>query len=347
MVMVYSSSAIYAYERFGDSAYFLKRHMLFLLLGVIVACAVMTIDYQKIAPHAKLIYMLCLLGLALTLVPKIGFQAGGARRWIAIAGFKFQPAEIAKIGLIIYLADFFSRRKERVKNFFFGFLPPTFIILATCGIVLLQPDLGNAIVIALVGLIIYFASGINFNHILASCLAALPVFYFLIFSVEYRRRRMMAFLNPWLDPKGAGFQIIQSFLALGAGGLLGVGLGKSQQKLFYLPASHTDFIFSIIGEELGLLGALFVVALFIIFIWQGAKLSLKASDLFGKLLSLAIVSKIGLEAIINIGVTAGALPAKGLPLPFISYGGTALIVNMASVGLLLNIARRKHSKCLR
>jgi len=341
LVMIYSSSAIYAHEVFGNSFYFLQRHLIFLAIGAMLACAVMSFDYQQLKRYVKLIYIASLFVLALVLLPGLGFEAGGARRWLRFGWFGFQPAELAKIGLIVYLADFLSRRQERIKDFFFGFLPPAIAAGLTAGLILAQPDLGNVIVIALVTLTMFFASGVKLVHILNCILLSLPVFYFLVFSVPYRRRRVLAFLNPWLDPKGTGFQMIQSFLALGLGGITGVGLGMSQQKLFYLPASHTDFIFSIIGEELGLLGAVGVTVAFIIFIWQGAKISLKAVDLFGKFLGLGLICKVAFETLINIGVTTGVLPTKGLPLPFISYGGTSLIINMVSVGLLLNIGRRK------
>jgi len=339
--MIYSSSAIYASEKFGDSTFFLKKHLLYLAIGLILSFLVMSFDYQKLKLFVKFGYLFSIVLLGLVLVPYIGIEAGGARRWLKIAWFSFQPAEFAKVVLIIYLADFFSRRQERLKDFFFGFLPAAITTLLVAGLILVQPDLGNSVVVIFVAFVLYFAAGINLKHITSCVLVSIPVLYFLVFSVPYRKARMMAFLNPWLDPRGTGFQIIQSFLALGLGGLIGVGLGKSQQKLFYLPASHTDFIFSIIGEELGLLGTLSVIIIFTIFIWHGAKVALKAGDLFGKLLALGLVVKIAFETIVNIGVTTGMLPTKGLPLPFISYGGTSLAMNMMSVGLLLNIARRK------
>jgi cell division protein FtsW len=207
------------------------------------------------------------------------------------------------------------------------------------GLVLLEPDLGTAVTIACISIIMMFVAGARISHIISLVLASLPVLYFMLFSVPYRKKRMMIFLNPWSDTRGTGFQIIQSFIALGSGGLLGVGLGQSKQKLFYLPASHTDFIFSIIGEELGLLGTASIVILFTVFVWQGMKIAFKTLGTFEKLTSMGIVSLIAIEAIINIGVTAGALPTKGLPLPFISYGGSGLVFHLAAVGLLLNIAK--------
>ena len=240
---------------------------------------------------------------------------------------------------MIYLADLLSRKEKTIRSFLHGYLPPVLVLGLVLGLVLLEPDLGTAIAISTVGMIMLFVSGVRPLYIFASILASIPALYMLLFRVPYRRKRMIIFLNPWSDKRGAGFQIIQSFIALGSGGLLGVGLGQSKQKLFYLPASHTDFIFSIIGEELGFLGAASVVVLFILFVWEGMKITFRAYGQFEKLLSMALVCLIALEAVINIGVTAGALPTKGLPLPFISYGGTSLIFHLTAVGLLLNIAK--------
>ena len=237
------------------------------------------------------------------------------------------------------MSDLLARKEKFVKSFIHGYLPPVLVLGLVLSLILLEPDLGTAIAISAVSVIMLFVSGIRARYILLSALASIPALYVLLFRVSYRRKRMMIFLNPWSDKRGAGFQIIQSFVALGSGGLLGVGLGQSRQKLFYLPASHTDFIFSIIGEELGFLGSAAVVTLFILFVWEGMKIAFRAEGRFEKLLSMALVSLIALEAIINIGVTAGVLPTKGLPLPFISYGGTSLIFHLTAVGLLLNIAK--------
>lgn len=277
--------------------------------------------------------------LILVLVPHIGHETAGARRWFRIGPLNFQPSEFAKIAILVYLADFLSRKEKSVKSFMYGYLPPIMVLGLVLGLVLLEPDLGTAIAVSVVSVLMLFVGGVNTIYILASMLASIPVLYFLLFRVPYRRKRMVIFLNPWSDKRGAGFQIIQSFIAIGSGGLFGVGLGQSRQKLFYLPASHTDFIFSIIGEELGFLGAAAVVVLFMLFVWEGMKITFSAADNFGKLLSMGLVSLIALEAAINIGVTAGVLPTKGLPLPFISYGGTSLIFHLTAVGLLLNIAR--------
>jgi cell division protein FtsW len=340
IIMVYSSSAMVAYERYQDSAYFLKRHCFYLVLGVILALLAMAVDYKKLQKFSKPLLFISICFLVLLIFK--GREIGGAKRWFRLGQFSFQPSELAKLSLIIYLSDILARKQVRIKDFFKGFLPPAIAAGCVILLVLLQPDLGTAIAVSVITGILFFVAGIDLRNILVSLLAMAPILYIAIFRVAYRRRRILAFLHPWQDPRGVGFQIIQSFLALGSGGLLGVGLGQSRQKLFYLPESHTDFIISIIGEELGIVGTASVMILFILFLWQGMKVSFNSEDLFGKFLSLGIVSMITLEAIINIGAGTGAIPTKGLPLPFISYGGTSLMLHIASVGLLLNIARRNR-----
>lgn len=344
VVMIYSASAIFAFERYHDSYYFLKRHVLYLLLGFAGAIGVMLFDYRKLKNLARPILLVCLLLLALVLIPGIGKEAGGARRWFKFFNLSFQPSEFAKLAIIVYLADFLSRKQNYIKDFFYGFLPSAIALGSVSGFVLLQPDLGTAVALAVIGATIYFASGIRMIYLLWVFILSIPALYVIIFSTAYRMRRITAFLNPWKDPMGVGFQIVQSFIALGSGGLLGVGLGKSQQKLFFLPAAHTDFIFSIIGEEMGLVGTLCIVILFALFILNGARIAFKAQDLFGQFIALGIVSKIALEASVNICVSIGCLPTKGLPLPFVSYGGSALIFNMIAVGLLLNVGRARPNE---
>jgi cell division protein FtsW len=339
IVMIYSASAIYAYARMGDSLFYLKRHLLYLALGFAIMLGMMAVNLNLVKKHAKLILLFSVLLLILVLVPHIGREAGGARRWFRLGPVNFQPSELIKLTMIIYIADLMARKKELAKSFWHGFVPPMMALGFVVGLVLLEPDLGTAVAISAITIIMLFVSGVKISQIMAFILASIPVLYMLVLSKPYRRRRILAFLNPWADRRGTGFQIIQSFVALGSGGLFGIGLGQSKQKLFYLPASHTDFIFSIIGEELGFLGTASIVVLFMCFVWQGMKVVIKAEGYFEKYLSLGIVSLIALEAIINIGVTAGALPTKGLPLPFISYGGSGLIFHMAAVGLLLNAAK--------
>jgi len=339
IVMIYSSSSIYAWERYGDSFYFLKRHLSFLCVGLILGFLAMIIDYRFFKKYAHWMIWIALISLVLVLIPGVGREVSGARRWFRFKFISFQPSEFANLALIVYIADFISRKEDKIKLLLSGFIPAISMLGVTSLLILMQPDLGTVIALGSVILIMLFVAGVRSGYILGLILCSLPALYFLVFSVPYRRARIMAFLNPWLDPKGMGFQIIQSQVAIGSGGFFGRGLGHSQQKLFYLPAAHTDFIFSIIGEELGMLGTLGVIILFMIFIQQGLKIIKNAQDRFGYFLALGLILMISLKAIINIGVSCGIFPTKGLPLPFISYGGSSFIFDMVSLGILINIAR--------
>ncbi|MFA5095828.1 MAG: putative lipid II flippase FtsW [Candidatus Omnitrophota bacterium] len=339
VVMIYSSSSIYAWERYKDGFFFLKRHLIFMLIGGALTFFFMSIDYHKLKQISRPLLVISLILLLLVLVPGIGREVSGARRWFRFKFISFQPSELATLAIIIYVADFISRKGNLIKSFFKGFLPPMLALGLCAGLVILQPDLGSTLAIGVVVLAMLFVGGVRPAYILSLILCSLPVLYLLIFNVPYRRARILAFLNPWLDPQGSGFQIIQSQVALGSGGLFGVGLGHSKQKLFYLPAAHTDFIFSIIGEELGLLGTIAVIVLFIIFIQQGIRVVKNTPDKFGYFLAFGLVTMIAFKAAVNIGVSSGVLPTKGLPLPFISYGGSSFIFDMICVGILVNIAR--------
>ena len=339
IIMIYSSSSIYAGEKYGDGLYFLKRHLVFLSIGLLFTFFALVIDYRVFRKYSRVILWAALALLALVLIPGLGREVSGARRWFRYKFISFQPSEFANLAVIIYVSDFICRKADKIKMLLHGFIPPICVLGLTTLLILLQPDLGTVIALSSVVLLMLYIAGVRGRHILTLILCSLPALYFLIFSVPYRRARVLAFLNPWLDPKGSGFQIIQSQVAIGSGGFFGRGLGHSQQKLFYLPAAHTDFIFSIIGEELGLLGTLGVIALFMMFIKQGLKIIKNAQDQFGYFLALGLILMISLKAIINIGVSCGVFPTKGLPLPFISYGGSSLIFDMVSLGLLINIAR--------
>ena len=300
---------------------------------------IMSIELKTIERAAKVLLGLSLLGLFLVLIPGIGVSVGGARRWFRIGLLSFQPSEFAKFSLIIYLASFLGRKGYNIKDLFYGYVPSVLVISLIGVLVLLQPDLGTAVSVFFVGFLIIFIGGGRIKHLASTALLSLPLLYYLVFSVPYRRKRIFIFLDPWKDKAGAGFQIIQSFLAFGSGGLFGVGLGQSKQKLFYLPESHTDFIFSIIGEELGFAGAFSLVVLFGVFAWQGMCGFLRESRPFNKIIIFGVTSMIALEAFVNMGISVGLFPTKGLPLPFISYGGTSLIFHMGAVGLMLNAMR--------
>ncbi|MBI5024411.1 MAG: putative lipid II flippase FtsW [Candidatus Omnitrophica bacterium] len=338
-IMIYSSSGVYAMRELGDKTYFLNRHLFFLFVGSLLMFGVMAVDYRELRLWAKPLMICAVILLVLVLIPGIGKASYGARRWFKLGVLSFQPSEFAKLTMLVYMADFLARKQTKISEFWNGFLPPIMILGVMCLLIIKQPDLGNCVLIASIVAILLYVAGAKVIHIAYLGVAALPFLYVLVVHVPYRWARIMAFLNPWEDSKGIGFQLTQSQIALGSGGLFGVGLGKSAQKLFYLPAAHTDFIFSIIGEELGLAGTLAVISLFVIFIWQGARLAKRVMDPFGHYLAVGIVAMLALQTVVNIGVSIGAMPTKGLPLPFISYGGSALIFNMIAVGLLLNISR--------
>jgi len=339
VVMIYSSSGIYALQELGDSSYFLNRHLLFLSIGFVLMIGVMSFDYRWLRKIAKPLLLLGIMMLVLVLIPGIGKASYGARRWFRIAGFSFQPSEFVKVAILIYVSDFLARKQAHIRDFKQGFLPVMCVLGAVCSLTILQPDFGTTMFLGIIVVILLFMAGMKIEYIGSLGVMAIPAVYLLVVKAPYRLARVLAFLDPFKDSQGAGFQLTQSQIALGSGQFFGVGLGKSVQKLFYLPAAHTDFILSIIGEELGFLGAFTIVALFMMFIWQGARIAKRAMDPFGYFLASGIVLMIGLQATVNIGVSIGALPTKGLPLPFISYGGSALLFNMIAVGLLLNISK--------
>lgn len=339
VVMVYSSSAINAYESLKDSAFYLKRHLAYLLIGIIGSLWIMSIDYDIIKKYIKPILVVSFLLLILVLVPGVSREIAGARRWFRFSILSFQPSQAAKLVLILYFADVLSRKQNEIRSFTQGFVPPMIMLGLSVGLILLEPDLGTSVCIAAVSFIMLFVAGIRLTHLVPVMVSSLPGLCVIILAKPYRMKRILAFMNPWQDPQGIGFQIIQSYIALGSGGIFGVGLGQSRQKLLYLPGCHTDFIFSIIGEELGLIGAAGIIILFIVFIYLGMKIAFRSRDLFGHLAALGIVSMIAVEAIINIGVATGSIPTKGLSLPFISYGGSSLVFDMMAAALLLNIAK--------
>ena len=339
VVMVYSASAIVAAERFGDPLFFLKKQLFWAVLGMGCLWGAMRLDYRRLERLVVPLLVLSFVLLVLVLVPPFGQAINGTRRWFRVASFSFQPVELAKLSLVVYLAAFLTRRQEVVRSFAQGLLPLLMVAGGMAALTILQPDLGNSVTLVLLTLALAYLAGARGMHMAAIAGAAVPVVAVLIAMKPYRWRRMVAFMNPWDDPQGSGFQIIQSFLALGSGGVLGRGLGESKQKLFYLPEPYTDFIFAIIGEELGLLGGVTVVVLFALLIWRGLRVGLHAPDAFGGYLALGLTLMLALQTLVNLGVVMGALPTKGLPLPFISFGGSALLTTMFSAGVLLNISQ--------
>jgi cell division protein FtsW len=339
LVMIYSASSIYAQEKFNSGMFFLKKHLLFLFIGSILCLFILCIDYKRLRNFSKPLLISAILLLILVLIPGIGRSAGGAQRWFRFGRFGFQPSEMANVVLILYIADFIRRKQNSMGNFVYGFLPAILVLSLVCGLILIQPDLGTAIAIFIVVGVLLYIGGTPISYLVFTLLASLPLLYIMIFSVPYRRIRILTFLNPWSDPEGSGFQIIQSQIALACGGFFGQGLGASRQKLFFLPAAHTDFIFSIIGEELGFFGLACVILLFILLLICGLKAIKNCPEPFGYYLGLGLILSILLRAFINIAVVCGIMPTKGLPLPFISYGGSALIFDMISIALILNISR--------
>ena len=337
-LMIYSASADQARETYADSFYYLKRQGLWMVLGLMVFLLARRWDYHRYQRCARWCVLASVLILIAVLIPGLGKSAGGAQRWLKAGRFGLQPSELVKYFLIVYLADLLARRPGEISGFSRGFLPPALVTGLLASLVLLQPDLGTAVSLLAAGAIMIFVAGIRTGYLLLTAALCLPALYFMVFRVSYRRERILSFLDPWADPQGSGFQIIQSLLALGSGGLAGVGLGESRQKLFYLPASTTDFIFSILGEEMGFLGAGALVLFFLLLLWLGYVIARSAPDLYGQLLATGITSMLVMQAFVNMGVASGMLPTKGLPLPFISYGGSNLVSSCLAIGILSNIA---------
>jgi cell division protein FtsW len=337
VVMVYSSSNIMAAKRFHDGFFFLKRQGLFAVIGFVLMLGVMRIDYHVWKKMAVPALLLCLVLLVMVLIPGIGGKAGGSSRWIKLPGFNLQPSEMAKLALIMYMAYSLDKKQDKVKSFAVGIVPHMIILAILIGCLALQPDLGGALTLVAVAMTMLFAAGTRLSHIISMILLAMPLLAYKL-SRGYHKSRMEAWTNPWSDPEGKGFQIIQSWLALGTGGVFGQGLGEGKQKLFYLPEAHTDFILSVIGEELGFLGVIVIISMFFLLVQRAMRISVAAPDTFGRFLALGIAVLFGIEATVNMGVVTGLLPTKGLALPFISYGGSSLLISLFAVGILLNIS---------
>jgi cell division protein FtsW len=336
-VEIYSSSAIYAGQKFGSSTYFLVRQGIYVALGLAAMLAAAEIDYRIYRRYAYMLLAgaLALLGGVLV----FGARVNEARRWFHVGPLSFQPVEIAKLALVVYLAYSLAKKREKVRFFTIGFMPH----LAVCGVMmallLKQPDLGSAIILGATTLVMLFVAGTRLSYILLALLAAVPLVYHSIVSTAWRLRRLLAYLDPWQFRRGTGYQITESLIAIGSGGATGLGLGDGKEKLFYLPEAHTDFILSSIGEELGYVGLAGVLALFGLVLWRGVRAALGARDAFGTYVAAGLTTVFTLQALINTGVVLGALPAKGLTLPFVSFGGTSLVVSMFFAGILLNISK--------
>lgn len=328
--------------KFGYSWYYLKWQVVWLGAGLLIMHLVSKIDYTLWRKTAIPLLCLATVLLGLVLVPSLGLVGKGARRWLHVGTLNVQPAELTKLIAVIYVAAYVSKKQERLEHFSRGLLPPLIVLALLSGLILLEPDLGTVVVMGLVAVTLLFLAGARIKHLLLLSLCAVPAVAALILGSSYRRQRVMDFLRGVRDPTGSGYQIQQSFLAFGSGGPFGVGLGEGKQKLFFLPEAHTDFVLALIGEELGLVGSVTIVLLFGLFVIKGFQIASRARQPFGRYLAMGITMLIGLQALVNAGVATGLLPTKGLTLPFVSYGGSSLVVNLVGVGILLSISRDRH-----
>jgi cell division protein FtsW len=339
LVMVFSASAVMAKERFGSPYTFVLKQLSWAVAGILAMLVAMKIDYRRYK-HPAVVFSLLAITTFLLLSVFLLDRSHNTHRWIRWSGFSFEPSELAKPALILFLAFFLENRTKAIADWKNTLLPavvPTIVFLL---LIVAQPDLGTAIACAGITAAVLFVAGMQLRYFAYGLAASLPPLYFLLFHVSWRRDRMLAFMNPYADPRGTGFHIIQSLIAVSTGGLTGLGLMEGKQKLFYLPEPHTDFIFAVTAEELGLVGALFVVLLFAIFLWRGTRAAIRTNDLFGRFLAVGITSMIILQAFINMSVVLGLMPTKGIPLPFVSYGGSSLFVMLGCIGVLLNISKQ-------
>ncbi len=337
IVMVYSASSALALKKYGSDFHFLKKQAVFSLVGIVALVFFSHVPYRL---YRSLTYPILFLALALliaVLLSGLGLEAGGFRRWLRLGPLSFQPVETARLALVVFMAYSLSKKKDGLRQFRIGFTPHVLVLALFVVPLMLQPDFGSVVIFATLVWLMMFVAGVPIRHLLSAMLLMLPMAYFLMVTATYRIKRLISFLDPWQYPDGEGYQIIHSLMAFGTGGLWGTGIGKGYQKLFYLPEPHTDFIFAVIGEELGFWGVLFILGLYGLVIWRGTCIAFRCQDEFGMLMAIGITTAIGLQISINMGVALGLLPTKGLTLPFLSYGGTSLLLNMASIGILMNI----------
>lgn len=339
LVMVYSASAVLAFHDYGDKFYYVKRQILFAALGIGALIVTMNADYWVWKKWAKFGLLVCFGMLLIVLIPGVGVVRGGARSWLGISSFGIQPSEFMKLAMVIFLAKLLSERQQTVTQFTKGLLPPLGLLGLAFGLIMLQPDLGTGAVMIGASLLIIYTAGARLRHLGSLALVGVAGLVGLILAAPYRLQRITAFLDPWADPLGAGYQSIQSLYAIGPGGLVGLGLGMSRQKFNYLPEPQTDFIFSILSEELGFIGGATIILLFGILLWRGMRTAIAAPDSFGSLLAVGIIGIVAVQVFINIGVVIGMLPVTGITLPLVSYGGSSLTLLLTALGILLNISR--------
>jgi cell division protein FtsW len=342
VVMVYSASAVVALERFQQPYLFLTKQALWSVLGLAVLVVAMRVDYRTYRNEA---FIWCLLGTVVLMLVVVLFGApvNGTRRWFGIGGLGIQPSELAKVACVFFTALILERRMHRIDELSYSLLPIGLIVSLVVALILLQPDFGTSISLALVVAVMVFAAGLHYRYFVGLALVALPAIYVVLVAAPYRRRRLLAFWDPWADPLGDGFQIIQSLVAVGTGGVFGRGLMGGVQKLFYLPEPHTDFIYAVIGEELGLIGATAILLCFCVIAWRGLRISARAEDTFGSFVALGLTTMIAAQAFVNISVVLGLMPTKGIPLPLVSFGGSSLLINLLGMGVLLNISQHESA----
>ncbi|WIF94752.1 stage V sporulation protein E [Caminicella sporogenes] len=338
IIMVFSSSAYYSLNKFQDSFYFLKKDLMWALIGTGAMFFTMNFDYKKLRKYSFPAFLISIILLILVLTP-LGISINGARRWLGVGSITFMPGEISKLCVILFVANSLSNNIKNIKSFFKGIFPYLLIIGLYFSLIIFQPNLSTAGTISLIIMAMLFVAGMRWIHMifLGSCGVGLLIV--MIILAPYRMKRVVGFLDPFADPKGTGYQVIQSLLALGSGGIFGVGLGKSIQNKLYIPEPQNDFIFATIGEELGFIGCITVILLFLFLIWRGIRIAINAPDIFGCLVATGITSMIAIQVMINIAVATSSMPVTGVPLPFISFGGNALVIFMAAIGILLNISR--------
>ncbi|QGG47852.1 stage V sporulation protein E [Heliorestis convoluta] len=339
IVMVLSASSVKATYLYNDAFHFFKRQTMWALLGIAVMIAMMRLDYRRLIPYSKWFIIGSFILLIAVLIPGLGKTVSGSTRWLNLGPLAFQPSELIKLAVVIFVAHRLSQSGYKLTNLTKGLSPYLLLMAAIAGLILLQPDLGTAMAICGTIYIMLYVAGARKSHMISLGVIGVILIALAAILEPYRMRRITGFLDPWADPLGTGFHTLQSLFALGSGGLFGSGLGQSKQKYFYLPENHTDFLFAILGEELGMLGATFVIVLFFVLVWRGLRVAILCPDAFGSLLAVGLTCQIALQAIINMGVVTGLLPVTGITLPFLSYGGSSLFFTLAGVGLLLNISR--------
>lgn len=339
VVMVYSASAVAAFHDYGDAFYYVKRQLLFAVLGVAAMYMTMNVEYTIWRKYAIPAVLLCFGLLVIVLIPGLGVVRGGARSWLGIGSFGIQPSEFMKLAMVLFLAKLLSERPNQIGRFTTGLMPPLGIMGLAFALIMLQPDLGTGAVMIGASLLVIYVAGARLSHLGGLAFVGLVGFVGLIAAAPYRLQRITAFLDPWQDPLGAGYQSIQSLYAIGPGGLVGLGLGMSRQKYNYLPEPQTDFIFSILAEELGFIGGTLLLLLFLLLIWRGMRTAITITDSYGSLLASGIVGIIAVQVLINIGVVIGLMPVTGITLPLVSYGGSSLTLLLTALGILLNLSR--------